>query len=138
MNKVLEGRDLLTAIVDMAQRDNRPTSWIARSTGVDVRDINAVLRVAGLKSHDVHDLAKYDKLEYLVQDGVSHSEISRTLKMDHRTITRWFPGTQWDVGGWAEQGGLIRELRRKQGEFERTGKIQTNRDAGFTLRSQQA
>lgn len=130
----LKGRDLLTAIVDMHERDNRPVKWISRSTGVDARGINWVLKVAGFRSHDVHDLAKYDRMEYLVQDGVSHSEIVRTLKCDRKTIERWFPGSAWTAGGWAEYGGLIRELNRQRSEFERHGKIGRNRDAGFALR----
>lgn len=138
MTEGLEGRDLLTGIIDMHERDNRPTSWIARSTGIEVRDINTVLKVAGFRSRDVHDLSKYDRMEYMIHDGVSHSEIAKTLRMDHRTITRWFPGTQWSAGGWADQGGLIRELKRKQSEWERSGRIQRNRDSGFNLRSKQA
>lgn len=127
MSKDLEGRELLTAIVDMAEQ-NRPVKWIARSTGLTARDINGVLKVAGTPAHDVHDLTKYDRMEHMVQEGYSHSEIVKTLGGDHRTITRWFPGTQWAAGGWADAGGLIRELARKQREFERTGTIKDPED----------
>jgi hypothetical protein len=133
MSKELEGRELLTAIVDMAEQ-NRPIKWIARSTGVKPLDIKVILKAAGVSSHDVHDLEKYDRMEYMIQDGASHGEICRTLKTDAKTVNRWFPGTAWDTGGWQDQGGLIRELMRQQREFERTGKIQDNRDAGFNRR----
>lgn len=129
----LEGRDLLTAIVDMFEQ-NRPTKWISRSTGVEPRYVNAVLHVAGYKSKDVHDLDRYDRAERMIHDGYSHKEIARTIHCDHRFLTTWFPGTQWPVGGAAEFGGLIRELNRRRVEFERTGKIQSNRDAGFNQR----
>lgn len=137
MSNELEGRDLLVAIADMFDQ-NRPTKWISRSTGVEARYVNAVIHVLGHKSKDVHSLSRYDRAEQMIQDGYSHSEIARTLKCDHRFLTTWFPGSQWPVGGHAEFGGLIRELERQRREFERSGKIQNNRDSGFKLRKDQA
>lgn len=133
MSNDFEGRDLLTAIVDMAEQ-NRPVKWIARSTGVDPRDINAVLKVAGVDGHDVHSLEKYDRIEYMVQEGYSHREIVKTLGGDHRTINRWFPGTQWKVGT-SEESALIRSLNKQFRELERTGKIQREPDSGWNKRS---
>lgn len=137
MSNELEGRDLLTAVVDMHEQ-GRPVKWISRSTGLKPTAVNVILKAAGFKSRDVTDLGKYDRMENFVLDGVSHSEIARTLHTDHRTIERWFPGTGWTSGGWGDFGGLMRELHRKQTEFERSGRIQSNRDAGFGLRSKQA
>lgn len=137
MSNEFEGRDLLTAIVDMHEQ-NRPLRWIARATGVATRDIKTVLQVAGFTSRDVRDLNMYDRAEWLIQDGASFNEVTRTLHCDAAFLRKWFPGQSWQAGGWGEQGGLIRELMRKQREFERTGKIQTNRDAGFNLRRDQA
>lgn len=112
----------------------RPVKWISRSTGVDARGINWVLKVAGYRSRDVHNLEAYDKAEYLINDGASHGEVIRTLKTSSQFLNRWFPGTAWDTGGWQHSGGMVRELKRQQREFEQTGKIQANRDAGFNLR----
>lgn len=133
MSDELSGRDLLTAIVDMHEA-GRPVKWIERSTGVSPRDINAVLKVAGFRSRDVHSLEVYDQAEYLLNDGASHGEIIRTLKTSSQFLNRWFPGSAWATGGWADFGGLIRELNRQRTEFEQTGKIQSNRDAGFVRR----
>lgn len=122
MGNELKGRELLTGIIDMHERDNRPTSWIARSTGVDVRDINAVLKVAGFRSHDVHDLDKYDRMDYMIHDGVSHTEIARTLGCDHRTIQRWWPGTQWAIGGGGE-AARVRQVEEKLRRMDRFGTV---------------
>ena len=118
MSDALTGRDLLTAIVDMREQ-NRPSKWIARSTGVSPRDINAILRVAGYKSRDVHDLDKYDRLELMIYEGASHTEIARTLGMDHRTIQIWFPDTQWKTGGggWAAEIKKVEEKLRRMDRF---------------------
>lgn len=128
-----EGRDLLTAVVDMHEA-GRPVKWISRSTGADPRGINWVLKVAGYRSRDVHDLSLYDRAEYLLNDGASHGEIIRTLKTSSQFLNRWFPGSAWETGGWADLGGLVRELKRQEREFYQTGKIQGNRDAGFNKR----
>ena len=93
-----------------------------------------MLKVAGYRSRDVNNLETYDRAEYLINDGASHGEIIRTLNTSYQFLHRWFPGTAWASGGWADSGGLLRELKRKQREFDRTGKIQSNRDAGFNLR----
>lgn len=115
MTPELTGRDLLNAVVDMWEQ-NRPTKWIARSTGVATADVATILRAAGLKPRDVNyrTLEKYDRMESMILDGASHSEIARTLKCDHRTIKTWFPGTEWSAGGWADTGAaMIREVNRK-------------------------
>lgn len=136
MTEGLEGRDLLTGIIDMVEQ-NRPLRWISRATAVPTRDLKVIIRAAGYEAHDVRDLHMYDKAEWLIQDGASFNEVCRTIHCDPGFLRRWFPGQSWTAGGWNEQGGLMRELMRKQKEFERTGKIQNNRDAGFNLRSRQ-
>lgn len=128
-----EGRDLLTAVVDMHEQ-NRPLRWISRATSVPTRDLKVILQTAGYTPRDVRNLQMYDKAEWLIQDGASFNEVARTIHCDQAFLRKWFPGQSWPATGDAEFGGLVRELMRKQREWERTGKIQENRDAGFNKR----
>lgn len=84
--------EILLKIVAYRQ-EPRPIAWIARETGLDTKDVRAVLRVAGdsvPKSETALD--KYDRMEYLVEQGCSINEVMRTLGGNQATIKRWFPG----------------------------------------------
>lgn len=70
----------------------------------------------------------------LTNAGVSLNELRRTLGVDHRTVKRYRPGySAFPVGGGGD-AALVREANRQLREFERRGKIEGNRDAGFNLR----
>lgn len=88
--------------------DNRPSFWIARELGIREQDVSRLLHLEGRKSLRVSDRGKYDVIDRMVKEGCSHQEIARTVRCDHRTIRRWFPGTAWPVGG----GGMAAVLRK--------------------------
>jgi len=77
---------------------------------------------------------RWEQLRALVEDGVSLNEIRRTMGVDHRTVKRHFPDYQPLPRGGGGVAAEIREANRKLREFERRGKIQANRDAGFNQR----
>lgn len=45
------------------------------------------------------DPEKWRRLELMVEDGVSVTEIARSLKMSHKTVTKYFPDAAWKHGG---------------------------------------
>jgi predicted transcriptional regulator len=70
----------------------------------------------------------------LTNAGVSLNELRRTLGVDHRTVKRYLPGySAFPVGGGGD-AALVRETYRQLKEFERKGRVESNRDAGFNLR----
>jgi len=80
------------------------------------------------------DPERWQALNALVDSGVSLNEIQRTLGVDHRTVRRYFPDYRpFDVGGGGE-AAVVRETNRKLREFERRGRIMSDRDAGFKMR----
>lgn len=78
---------------------------------------------------------KREKLLWaLMEQGASLNEIRRTTGADHRTVKRLNPNYKpFPVGG-AGDAAVIRETNRKLREFEKTGKVGRNKDAGFNLR----
>ncbi len=78
---------------------------------------------------------KFERLRALVESGVSLNEINRTLRIDYRTVRKYFPNYKpfQQGGGWGA-GAENRELFRKFQDLERYGKVQSNRDAGRTFR----
>lgn len=44
----------------------------------------------------LYDQGKLKKIEYMINDGASHAEICRTLRVSHETVERYFPGSAWD------------------------------------------
>lgn len=122
-------RERLELVIE-AWEDNRPTEWIARSLGRKPEEIAHVLRVAGLKPRNFRGgLARYDQMDAFVQDGMSHSEIARTLKCDHRTLETWFPGTGWPSGGWAHTAAqLIRQANQDLNRIDGHGNLSQRRE----------
>lgn len=47
----------------------------------------------------------------MLDDGASHFEIQKTLKVHHETIQRHFPGTQWTKEQRAKHGVLVKRLQ---------------------------
>src|SRR5690554_2884916 len=48
-------------------------------------------------------------IERMIEDGVAHAEIMRTLRVGHHTLARHFPGTAWSP---QEAGEYARAIRR--------------------------
>lgn len=106
--------EILLGIVAYRQ-EPRPIAWIARETGLDMKDVRAVLRVAGdsvPKSEIALD--KYDQAVYFIGQGVTLSEIWRTLGGDYRTYVRWFPRHRIENGSeeHKQASAMGRKLRR--------------------------
>lgn len=97
------------------RRQNRPTKWIARATGVRIADIRVVLRLAGLPSKDCNDLEQYDRVEELVRAGAPFSEIRKITGMDWHRVTAWFPdaGTGLTRADRLRMAEAIEEVRKK-------------------------
>lgn len=106
---------ILLRVVEWRRR-NKPLAWIARQEGLDVKDVRAVLRIAGdptVKAQGTEiSLDKYDQIEYLVNQNASITEIMRTTGAQHATIKRWFPNAGWKKGSkeWKESAVLAREM----------------------------
>lgn len=98
---------LLVRVVAWRER-NRPVEWIAREEGLDTKDVRAILRIAGDPHWAVRELPldKYDKIEYFVLQGVTQSEIIRTVGCDNRTIKRWFPNVALKRGSREHQQAI--------------------------------
>lgn len=108
-------RDRVTRILDLAA-EPRPANWIVRETGYSRKDVNAVLKVAGVSVGGADlDLSKYDWLEKMVEDGASIQEIRRTLGVDPRTVRRWFPGYRVGMVGHSAESKVLAEFIRRFG-----------------------
>lgn len=109
------------------RRLNKPLAWIARQEGLDVKDVRAVLRIAGdptIKARGTEiSLDKYDRIEYLVNQNTSITEIMRTTGAQHATIKRWFPNAGWKKGSkeWKESAALARKMRELEKAEESDG-----------------
>lgn len=110
--------EILVRIVSWRQR-NKPVEWIAREEGVDVKDVRVLLRIAGDPHWRNQEIAldKYDRIEYLVSQRASLSEIVRTTGSDNRTIKRWFPDAGWAPGSQERKDAVA--MGRKMTELER-------------------
>ena len=118
--------EILLEVVKLRE-EPRPIAWIARKTGLDAKDVRAVLRIAGdpaIRSDGRGareiDLDKYDQMEYLVGAGCSINEVVRTLGSNQATIKRWFPEVGVKQGSeehkeLARMGRKFREVERKRG-----------------------
>lgn len=100
---------------------NKPVAWIARREGLDARDVRTLLRIAGdpdwMKTEV--SLDKYDRMEYLVSQGASLTDIMRTLRVAHATVKRWFPDAGWMAGSQERKDALT--MGRKMTQIERKG-----------------
>ena len=118
--------EILVKIVEMREHP-RPIAWIARETGLDAKDVRAVLRIAGDPTQQRTGkggrtevpLDKYDRMAYLVEDGCPINEIMRTLNCNFRTVKRWFPDAGMKRGSdehreLARMGRKFREVERKR------------------------
>lgn len=77
---------------------------------------------------------RLELLDSLVADDTPITEISRTLRMDHRTIQARHPGYRSGKSGGGGEASVIREVNRKLRELDRTGRVQQNRDSGMRPR----
>jgi IS30 family transposase len=57
---------------------------------------------------------KLKQIEAMVEDHVSFREISATLGVDRRTISKYFPGRGWDHKTSGEMGRAVRQFRSLQ------------------------
>lgn len=107
-NKVLE--------VIRLREDNRPVNWIARETGLTRQEVTTILSVAGdrLAKHEQITVAKYDQIEYWVEQGASLSMIMAETRTDNRTIKKWFPEAGWEHTG----SGKAAEVRKMYEELD--------------------
>ena len=110
--------------------EHRPTQWIARELDREPEEIAHVLRVAGLKPRNFRgDLTRYDQMDAFIADGMSHSEIARTLNCDPRTLQTWFPGTAWESGGWARTAAShVREANAMLRRIDDNGRLRSRRN----------
>lgn|SRR5690606_6835367 len=95
---------------------NKPVAWIARREGLDTKDVRAILRIAGDPTWKQTEIAldKYDRIEYYVNQGVTQSEIIRTVGCDNRTIKRWFPNVALKRGSREHQQAIQLGLARRR------------------------
>lgn len=59
--------------------------------------------------------ASQERLEaarLMLEDGVSHKDISRTLHMTRETLRRHFPGTAWTTQQSGRLAQMVRQLNR--------------------------
>lgn len=80
---------------------------------------------------DKLDPERFRLMGEMVASGSSISEITRTLKMDHRTVKRHFPHAGWPRGGAgkaAEAKRINEQLRKMDGHGNIAGE---HRENGF-------
>lgn len=105
-------RETINRILDLREVP-RPAAWISREVGVDEKSVRALLRLTGDVANRELPLDKYDKLEYLVKDEASISEIIKTYGFQYATIKRWFPDAGLKRGSeeWKQSVSLARKMR---------------------------
>lgn len=55
---------------------------------------------------------RLDAARRMLEDGVSHKDISRTLRMNPETLRRHFPGTAWTTQQSGRLAQMVRQLNR--------------------------
>ena len=64
------------------------------------------------------DRDKKERVRLMLEDGASHREIERTLKVSHGSVARHFPGTAWTP---SQAGKYSAETRYIRAEGKRNG-----------------
>lgn len=105
---------LLVRVVSWREK-KRPVNWIAREEGLDTEDVRAILRIAGDPSWNATEirLDKYDRIEYLVGQRASMTDIMRSTGADSRTIKKWF-----DYSGWQRGSEERKDALRMSAKFQ--------------------
>lgn len=80
------------------------------------------------------DHERWHQFTGMVCAGASRNEIRRTMGLDHRTIDMYLEDYDVHPVGGGGEAAVIRETNRRLREFERRGKIGSDRDSGFNTR----
>jgi hypothetical protein len=102
----------MQAVVQMFQ-DGCSAPYIAQQLGMSERSVWYLKRKAGLTkpSPKITD-EQVTQMGQMLDDGMSYTEISRTMGIDWAAIRRRFPGRQFTQAQAAEARNLRRKLDR--------------------------
>lgn len=89
------------------------------------REVREIAKVCGFVSSAQSEMspATHRKINILLEDGCSLSEVSRTTGVGIQAIKRWFPEAGWPQGG-SKESAMVRKSRdllEKAGEKYATG-----------------
>lgn len=120
----------MNAVAEMC-KSGHTVSDIARKLDITERTVWRMKKRAGLTHpHPPITNAQVDEMRAMLDDGMSYSEVSRTLGIDHAAIKRRFPGRGYDQS----QSVNARNLRRQLDAIE----DQSNRREFNDYRAKQA
>lgn len=106
-------RDERLALIVAWTKEGRTAPSIAAALGVTPRTVARARARAGVAQPGPRRIpaATLERAHQLLQDGASRAEVSRTLGISHKSVSRHFPGTGWTAQEASALAAAIRAAR---------------------------